>query len=200
MRYILVSGMLFKDSYELRVTSYEQKKKENNSLLVTCYSLLVICCLSLVTCYSLLVTSFSHAELFDRVVAFVDDQAITLSEFQQQYENTLKISPHISEEEVLNTMINRKLLLREARRYRIEAASEEEIIKVYIDLKVRAFVWVDETEMVEFYRQNITRFSGKDFEDVREEIEKYLIEREINERLRKVIKKLRGNAYIKVQL
>jgi hypothetical protein len=138
--------------------------------------------------------------LIDRVVAFVDDQAITLSEFHEQYKNTLKLTPDISEEDVLNTMINRKLILRDARRNRIESPSEEEIMRDYIDLKIRAFINVSEAEIDGFYRKNINEFSGNNYEDVREEIEKYLIEIDLNERLRELLKELRKNAYIKIQL
>jgi hypothetical protein len=138
--------------------------------------------------------------LIDRVVAFVDDQAITLSEFRQQYKNTIKLTPDISEEDVLNTMINRRLLLRDARRNRIESPSEEEIMRDYIDLKIRAFINVSEAEIDGFYRKNINEFSGKNYEDVREEIEKYLTEKDLNERLKELLKELRKNAYIKIQL
>ncbi len=144
--------------------------------------------------------TFSYAELIDRVVAFMDDEAITLSEFRQQYKNTLKLSPQISEVEVLNTMINRKLLLKEAKKYRIEASSEDEVMKEYIDLKVRAFIKVSETGIEDFYKRNILKFSGRDYEDAREEIEKYLTEKELNEKLKEALEDLRKNAYIKIQL
>jgi len=80
----------------------------------------------------------------DRVAAFVDDEAITESELQEQHRDTLKINPDITKDEVLNTMINRILILREARKYRIERPSPEEVIKEYIDLKERAFIRVPE--------------------------------------------------------
>lgn len=153
----------------------------------------------LIVHYSLF-TVHCHAELIDRVVAFVDDEAITLSEFQQQYKNTLKLSPQINEVEVLNTMINRKLLLKEAKKYRIDASSEDEVMKEYIDLKVRAFIKVSETEIEDFYKRNILKFSGRDYEDAREEIEKYLTEKELNEKLKEALEDLRKKAYIKIQL
>ena len=142
----------------------------------------------------------AYAVISDRVVAFVDDQAITLSEFQEQYRNTLKVTPDVTEEDVINTMINRLLLLREARKYRIEAPSQEEIMREYIDLKVRAFIKVSETDIEEFYKKNSSGFAGRDYDDARSEIEKYLSEKELNERLKETLKELRKNAYIKIQL
>ena len=144
--------------------------------------------------------SGASADIFDRVVAFVDNQAITLSEFQEEYRNTLKVTPDISEEDVINTMVNRLVLLREAKKYRIEAPSREEIMKEYIDLKVRAFIRVGEVEIEEFFKKNAGQFSGRDYEDVRAEIERYLTEKELNERLKETLKDLRKNAYIRIQL
>jgi hypothetical protein len=142
----------------------------------------------------------SSAEIFDRVVAFVNNQAITLSEFQEQYHNTLKIAPDVTKDDVVNTMINRILLLDEARKYRIEAPTEDEMVKEYIDLKVRAFITVDEQEIAAFYEKNRSRFAGREYEDARREIENYLTEKKLNERLKETLADLRKKAYIKIQL
>jgi len=148
----------------------------------------------------LLIADGSFAEIRDQVVAFIDDQAITLSEFDEQYGSTRKLFPDISKAEVMNTMINRLLLLREARHYRIEAPTKDDLIKEYIDLKIRAFIRVGEDDIEHFYQENKAKFSGKDYEDVREEIERYLTDKELNEKLRVMLKELRGKAYIKVFL
>ena len=147
-----------------------------------------------------LFTVSSDAAIFDRVVAFVGNQAVTLSEFREQYEATKKLSPDIAEQEVLETMINRVLLLREAKKYRIEAPTDQQMLDEYIDLKVRAFIRVSETEIETFYNENKDRFAGKSYEDVRDEIEKYLTEKELNSRLKETLKELRKNAYIRIQL
>jgi hypothetical protein len=141
-----------------------------------------------------------EAALRDRVVAFVDNRAVTLSEFKERYKKTREAVPDISEEEVVNTMINRILLLREAKKYRIEAPTDDEVVKEYIDLKVRAFITVGENEMEAFYKQNISQFTGSDYDKVRGEIEKYLTEKELNERLKSMLVDLRKNASIKIQL
>ena len=150
--------------------------------------------------FHILLLTFAEAEIFDRVVACVNDQAITLSEFQEQFNIEKKLTPDITEDEVLGTMINRLLLLREARKYSIEAPSREEMLNEYIDLKVRAFIRASEKDMEEFYGANKDKFNGKDYDDVREEIEKYLTEKELNARLKETLKELRKNAYVKMQL
>lgn len=142
----------------------------------------------------------ASAGIFDRVVAYVNNQAITLSEFQAQYRDTLKMVPDATKSEVINTMINRLLLLDEARKYRIQASSEDQMVKEYIDLKVRAFITVSEQETESFYKNNRRHFSGKDYEDVRGEIEKYLTEKKVNERLKETLAALRKKAYVKIQL
>ena len=134
----------------------------------------------------------------DRVAAFVDDEAITDSELQAQYKKAQRVTPDVTIEEVLNTMINRVLILREAKKYRIEEPTAEEVIREYIDLKVRAFIRVSETEIETYFRANSSMFSGKEYDDVRDEIEQYLIEKDLNKRLKEIIRELRKSAYIKL--
>jgi hypothetical protein len=149
---------------------------------------------------SLLCAVVSEAAIFDRVVAFVDDRAITLSGLREHYEAARRLSADITEEEVLDTMINRILLLREAKKYRIEAPTDQQMLDEYIDLKVRSFIRVSESDIEEFYNQNRDEFTGKTYDDVREDIEKYLTEKELNERLKETLNDLRKGAYIKIQL
>ena len=134
----------------------------------------------------------------DRVAAFVDDEAITDSELQDQYKKALRVTPDVTIEEVLNTMINRVLILREAKKYRIEEPTPEEVIREYIDLKVRAFIRVTETEIETYFRENSSIFPGKEYDEVRDEIEHYLTEKDLNERLKEIIRDLRKTAYIKI--
>lgn len=156
----------------------------------------LLCVLLLVACHILLVTD-GPAAISDRVIAFVDNDAITMSELNEQYGITRKISPQITIGEVLDTMINKILVLREARKYRIEAPSVEQVMQEYIDLKIRAFIRVGESDIEKFYRENKADFSGKEFEDVRDEIDTYLTEKELNDRLKKLLKELRRDAYIR---
>ena len=157
----------------------------------------IICLLALAACNASFIAAVSHAGISDRVVAFVDDQAITASELEEQYADTAKVSPGITREEVLDTMINRILILKEARKYRIEAASLDQAIHEYIDLKVRAFIRVSEQEIEKFYRENRASFGDREFDGVRDEIDAYLTEKKLNERLKEVIQGLRAEAYIK---
>lgn len=140
------------------------------------------------------------AEIRDRVVAYVDNDAITLSELEERYSSALEITPDISREEVLHTMVNRLLLLREARKIKLEALTEDKLLQEYIDLKIRAFIRVNEEDIVNFYEGHIEDFQEKELETVREDIENVLIEKALNERLKSHINELKEKSCVKIQL
>jgi hypothetical protein len=140
------------------------------------------------------------AAIRDRVVAYVDNMAITLSDLEDRYAETTKFNADITKEEVLETIINRTLMLREAKRMRLEALSESLLLNEYIDLKVKAFIRIKDETIKEFYNGHIENFQGKEFEDVSEEIENYLTEGELNQRLKTHINGLREKACVQMQL
>ncbi len=156
--------------------------------------------LFLITIHDSLFTGDCHAAVRDRVIAFVDDQAITLSELEESYRTTNALSRNITHEEVLNTMINRVILLKEAKKYRIEAPTIDEVMKEYIDLKIRAFIRVNDADIEKFYNANLQNFQGKEYEDVRDEIDMFLTEKELNERLKESLNELRKKSYIRIYL
>jgi hypothetical protein len=138
------------------------------------------------------------AELVDRVVAYIDDRAITLSELNETSDKTRKVQPDITQKEVLDTMINRMLLLNEAKRLRFEGKSDEELFNEYIELKVKAFIRLREEDIENYYQKNIAEFKEAPYESVRDKIEHFLTEREINGLLKKQIEELRAKSYIKI--
>lgn len=140
------------------------------------------------------------AEIIDRVVASVDDRAITLSEFREAFERTRQVQPDIRMDEVLQTMVNRVLILNEARRLRIEAKTEEEVFREYIDLKVKTLIRLREEEVEEFYRKNLEEFRETPYERVRDRIEAYLTEREINRLLKMHLAELRARAQVRIRI
>lgn len=159
--------------------------------------------LTIVLTLTLVLTAFlqpSTAELIDRVVAFIDDEAITLTDFMQYIEKAKKLAPGLSEEEAINALINRRLLLREAKRIRLRGKSDDELIKEYVDIKVRVFIKIPPEEIERFYNENRERFGKTLIDDVWDDIERLLREREVNKRLRKHIEKLREKSYIKINL
>ena len=156
--------------------------------------------LSVIFLLHLALCTLLFAEIRDRVVTFVDNTAITLCELEMKYAATVKVIPNISRNEILDTMVNRVLLLREAKNIRLEAPSEDELLKEYIDLRIKTLISIKEEELTDFYEKHLDDFQGKDFETVREKIENYLIEKGLNQRLKSHINELREKACIKIQL
>ncbi len=149
-----------------------------------------------------------HAEVLERIVAIVDDEVVMLSEFNETFKSTSARDYRIkvTQKEVLDSLINRILLLKEAKRFNIEHASviqtedDDVLINEYIERRLRAFIYIPFDEIELFFKENKESFGGKDFYDVRDEIEEYLIEKELNKKLIKHIEELRKNAYIRIQL
>lgn len=139
-----------------------------------------------------------HAELINTVVAFIDDQAITLRDFEDYYSIAKKFHTDITPEKALETLINRLIILREARRLKLKGSSEDDIINTYIDIKVRAFVRVPEEEIKRFYEANKKKMKGIPLQDVRQQIENLLIEKKVNRLLKIHLRKLKEKSYIKI--
>ncbi len=169
----------------------------STSALAMPFSILALCFL-----FFVLHPSALSAELIDKVIAYVDDRAITLREFNEYYERLARIRDTMRSDmdrtDALNTFINRILLLREARKLRLEAPTEDELLNEYIELKVKAFIRIREEDIKDFYNLNQSEFRNQDYDSVRDQIEEYLIQRELNRLLKRHIDELRANSYIKI--
>jgi hypothetical protein len=147
-----------------------------------------------------IVVTCCTAGLIDRVIASVDDHAITYSEFREKFESMREVVPGISEEEVVNSMINTLLLLDQARKMRLEAVSDDDLVKEYVDIKIKSRVFIKEDRLTEYYNNHEGEFGGKDYLAVRDAIEKYLLEVETNKQLKEHLEELRGKSNIVIQL
>lgn len=150
------------------------------------------------TFYSTLLLSHlspSHAEIVDRIVATVNNEVITLSELKERTKKEKR-----DEEEVLEGMINRVLLLADAKRLGLVGPEEDDylIIKRLIERRIKAFIMIPLGKAKDFYEKNKEEFKGKDFSEVREEINLYLIEEETNKRLKSYLEELRKKADIRI--
>jgi hypothetical protein len=137
--------------------------------------------------------------MIDRVVASVDDRAITLLEFNKDFEEMNKLHS-MTKAEVLEAMINRRLLLREAKKMRFEGATDEAVIKEYLDIKIRSLIFIKEDMIRNFYAENTDKWTGHEYISVRDEIETYLVEKEFNDRLKKHLEELRDKAEINLMI
>lgn len=131
------------------------------------------------------------ARMIDCVVAYVNDQAITQSEVEQKYKEMREVNEAVTYEDTVQTIINRTLLIDEAKKYRLESDTDDGLIEKYVDLKIRATVKIPEDFIMKYYETNREHFTGSDYEDVREEILRYLTEKRVNERLKEQLVELR---------
>ena len=160
----------------------------------------VICSIFFVIILQALTAQLCFAEVIDRVVAYVDDRAITYSDFRDKFKKLREVVPAISEEETINSMINTLLLLEQARKMRLEAASDDDLVKEYIDIRIKSRVFVKEDQLTTYFNEHKKDFGGRDYLSVRDELEKYLSELEINRQLKNHLEELRRQSNIVIQL
>lgn len=150
--------------------------------------------------FAVMISAAVYAAVLERVVAYVNDTAITLSEFRENALRSRKTLRNVSDEEIINSMINRLLLLQEAEKMRIEAPGKDELVREYIDIKIKSSIIISDEDIEHFYKENSGQFNGQDYFAVRDDIEKYLFELEVNKQLKRHIEELRAKADIKIQL
>lgn len=153
----------------------------------------------LLTSYCLLPTDV-HPEVIERVVAYVNDNAITLSAFEKSAKETRKKLGKVSDSDIINSMINNLLLVEAAKNMRLEAPDDDKLVQEYIDIKIKPAIIIREEDIESFYNENKGQFKGQDYLAVRDGIEKYLIELDTNKQLKKLIEELRSKSDIKIQL
>lgn len=142
----------------------------------------------------------SQAEVIDRVVAYVDDRAITLRELDTVHQRALASGLRPSKAATLEKLINRILLINEAIKLRVEGDNEDELVHEYIDLKVRAFITLKDSDVRQYYTENRWKYKGVPYESLKDDIRKLLEEREVNISLRRHLEKLRETADIRIML
>lgn len=149
-------------------------------------------------------SSISSAEIVDRIAATVNDEVITLSELKERAAGEKR-----DEKEVLEGMINRVLILSEAKRLGISGTGEvgidsykyeNVIIDRFIERRIKAFVLIPIEKAREFYEKNKEGFKGKDFSEVRDDINLYLIEEETNRRLKEFLIETKKKSDIRREL
>ncbi|MBI5379398.1 MAG: SurA N-terminal domain-containing protein [Nitrospirae bacterium] len=173
--------------------------------------------------------SAGESLVLDRFVAGVNDELITFSEYHQALDRYRLVGkaegaiPPEAGRQVLQTLIDQRLLLQEARRFQVDPVSDEEIKRAVphfeqqieaLDRASRAefleqmrrqllikrfiqrriFVRVGFEEVKDYYRRHAQEFADKDLLDVREAIEELLREEQRNLKLRDLLKEIRKRA------
>jgi hypothetical protein len=146
----------------------------------------------------LLGTGDTYAEIIDRVAAFVDDEVITLRELDKQYNILHAKDITITKDIALNTMINQLLIEKDAIRRRIIGMNKDETVIKYINLYIRSQVRIKQDEITDYYKENIENLKNNKIEDIRDDIEKILIEKQVNIKVRELLYELKSKSNIKI--
>ncbi len=104
--------------------------------------MIIVCLFSIMPSLSLFSPTAAHAELLDHIVAAVNNEVITESELKQAVALNVRFGKpekdrKTLEEETLNGLITRRLLVQEARRLKFVEVSEQETAGEVEKLKAR---------------------------------------------------------------
>jgi len=167
------------------------------------YRLFIVLLLVTACC---LLPALSHSEILDRIVAIVNDNVILLSEYKEAIQAAEKSGKQLSDDMVLNEMIDRMLILEQAKRLRIDviedstgAVDKDRTINEYIERRIKAFVHVPIDKIESYYLNNKEQFGNKTFSEAKDEIEEHLTEGELKSKIAEHIAELRKKAYIRIQ-
>ncbi|MFQ3573320.1 MAG: hypothetical protein SNJ53_01655 [Thermodesulfovibrionales bacterium] len=148
----------------------------------------------------LIIPTLAWAEIIDRVVAYVDDHAITLYDLKEARKDYKKNNIDIDDKKLIESIINKTLLYKEAKKMRLEASEGKDPINEYIDIKIRSLIFVKEEDIQRFYNENKDRFLEMPLSFAKDKIEQYLIEREVNNQLKRHIQDLRQRSNIVINV
>jgi len=147
------------------------------------------------------------SELIDRVVAIVGDDVILYSELKESLKEARAKGEDLTEEEMLERLINRRLILIEARKFRIgtkkyyqDTEDEARLIDDYITNRIKVMIQVSFDEIETYYNNHREEFGNKGLYEVWNEIEDILKAQKLNETLERYIKSLKQTTYIRRQL
>jgi len=149
----------------------------------------------------------ASTELIDRVVAIVGDDVILYSELKEALREARVKGEDLTEDEMLERLINRRLILIEARKFRIgtkkyyrDTEDEARLIDDYITNRIRVMIQVSFDEIEAYYNDHREEFSNKGLYEVWNEIEDILKTQKLNETLERYIQGLKQSTYIRRQL
>lgn len=154
--------------------------------------------------YRLSFVTFVQAEVLDKIVAIVNSEIILQSELNAALKAARAADPGASDDTVLNDMIDRMLLLEQAKRLRQGSSDgkkdDDALVKEYIERRIRAFIHVPIEESESYYNINRQEFGDNEFYEVKDEIEGFLVQMALEKKLVGHVEDLRMTAYIRIQL
>jgi hypothetical protein len=123
------------------------------------------------------------------------------------YEKARKNDPKITREKVLSDMVDRLLLIHQAKKFRlggikrVQGVSDEtELVNNYIERRIKSLIHIPFEDIEDYYNKNIDEFAGAELLQVKDDIEERLVARALQLRILRHLKELRDNAFIRLQL
>lgn len=140
----------------------------------------------------------ASALVLDSVVAYIGDEAITLSELQEAMGRRLEYEPTASRREVLDALIDRRLLVQEARKFNLQAPDDEALVREYLEMKFSSYVLVKDADVEQYYHSRREAFAGRTLDSVREDIRRLLMEQAIERKLKEHSQGLKKKYHVKI--
>jgi hypothetical protein len=139
-------------------------------------------------------------------VAIVNDNVILLSEYEETLQAAKRSDEKLTDDMVLNEMIDRILILEQAKRLRLSiiedpaaVVNDDRTINEYIERRIKAFVYIPIDKIESYYLSKRGQFGSKTFSEAKDEIENHLAEGELKIKLAEHVEELRKKAYIRIQ-
>ncbi|MCX8026861.1 MAG: hypothetical protein N3A62_03245 [Thermodesulfovibrionales bacterium] len=140
----------------------------------------------------------AYSQIIDKVIAYVDDYAITMYDLEEAKKGFKDNRIDIDTDDIVNSIINKVLLRKEAKKMRLDSSETKDPINEYIDIKIRSLIFIKEEDIQRFYNENRGSFGDLPISSVKDNIEHYLTEQEVNKQLKKHLSELRKRSNIVV--
>jgi len=167
----------------------------------TCYGLFILIAIIFFFTYPVC------SAVIERVVAVVNNEVILLSDFNHAMEAGTSGDDKADSRHVLDNMIDRLLLLEQAKKMRLDritsyrgAVDDDKLIDEYLRKRVSALIHIPFEKIESEYIANMDKFGNKKLIEVKAEIEAELVKSELKIRVQAHIIELRRRAYIRTQL
>jgi hypothetical protein len=195
VRFTSALVMRFKDSSQYAVVSIQKKVKL--TLIILHLTIMVITAVS----------SHCHAGLLERVVAVVNDDVILHTELQEAVRISEASGDRGAEQEILEKMIERKLVLEQAKVFRLahdtydeEEREAQKLIDGYVESRIKPFIHVSFEEIENYHAARGEDFGGRNVYESWDDIENILRNEKLEAKLEEHVAALKKNAYIRRQL
>lgn len=133
----------------------------------------------------------AYGVIIEKVVAYVGDEAITLTDLCNYWKSLREVQPDININDALKAIVNRKIIIHKARELNLSGGSEDELIGLYIRFAIKPKVMVTKEEVKGYYQKYHDKLKGAPLESIEPQIITILKEKKTNELLKEHIEALK---------